>query len=64
VYVYFIVTEPIFPVNYFYSRTGEKRNAYWILVEKLDGKRPLVRPRSRWVDNVVTYVGKYFHGNE
>jgi hypothetical protein len=31
---------------------GGKRNAYRILVEKLEGKRPLGRPRLRWVDNI------------
>jgi hypothetical protein len=30
----------------------EKRNAYKILVGKPEGKRPLVRPRRRWVDNI------------
>jgi hypothetical protein len=28
----------------------EKRNAYRILVGKPEGKRPLGRPRRRWVD--------------
>jgi hypothetical protein len=30
----------------------EKRNAYRILVGKPEGKRPLGRPRCRWVDNI------------
>jgi hypothetical protein len=29
-----------------------KRNAYRILVGKREGKRPLGRPRRRWVENV------------
>jgi hypothetical protein len=28
---------------------GEKRNMYRLLVEKPEGKRPLGRPRCRWV---------------
>jgi hypothetical protein len=31
---------------------GEKMNAYRILMGKLEGKRPLGRPRRRWVDNI------------
>jgi hypothetical protein len=31
---------------------GEKRNAYRLLVGKPEGKRPLGRPKLRWVDNI------------
>jgi hypothetical protein len=31
---------------------GEKGNEYRILVGKPEGKRPLGRPRRRWVDNI------------
>jgi len=31
---------------------GEMRNAYNILVEKPNGKRPLRRPRHRWKNNI------------
>jgi hypothetical protein len=31
---------------------GEKRNVYSLLVRKLEGKRPLGRPRRRWIDNI------------
>jgi hypothetical protein len=33
------------------ARKGEKRNIYRILVGKREGKKPLGRPRRRWVDN-------------
>jgi hypothetical protein len=35
------------------TRTGEKRNAYRLLVGNPEGKRPLGRPRLRWVDNII-----------
>jgi hypothetical protein len=31
---------------------GEKRNVYMLLVGKPEGKRPLGRPRRRWIDNI------------
>jgi hypothetical protein len=34
------------------SWRGEKKNAYRLLVGKPEGKRPLGRPRRRWVDNI------------
>jgi hypothetical protein len=30
---------------------GEKRNVYRLLVGKPEGKRPLGRPRRRWIYN-------------
>jgi hypothetical protein len=37
---------------------GEKRNAYRLLVGKPEGKRPLGRPRRRWVDNIRMDLGE------
>jgi hypothetical protein len=34
------------------TRMGRKRNPYRMLVGKPEGKRPLGRPRCRWVDNI------------
>jgi hypothetical protein len=34
------------------ERMGAKMNAYRLLVGKPDGRRPLGRPRRRWVDNI------------
>jgi hypothetical protein len=34
------------------ARMGEMRNVCNILVGKLEGKRPLGRPRRRWEDNI------------
>jgi hypothetical protein len=31
---------------------GEERKVYKILVGKLEGKRPLGRPRRRWEDGI------------
>jgi hypothetical protein len=31
---------------------GEKRSVYRLLVGKPEGKRPLGRPRRRWIDNI------------
>jgi hypothetical protein len=38
------------------ARMGEKGNAYRLLVGKPEGKRPLGRPRRRWVDNIKMYL--------
>jgi hypothetical protein len=34
------------------TRWGQKRNAYILLVGKPEGRRPLGRPRRRWLDNI------------
>jgi hypothetical protein len=34
------------------ARMGEKRKEYRLLVGKPEGKRPLGRPRHRWMDNI------------
>jgi hypothetical protein len=34
------------------STNGEKRNAYRLLVGKPEGRRPLGRPRRKWLDLV------------
>jgi hypothetical protein len=34
------------------ARIGEERGVYRFLVGKPEGKRPVGRPRRRWVDNV------------
>jgi hypothetical protein len=31
---------------------GEGRGVYRVLVRRLEGKRPLGRPRRRWEDNI------------
>ena len=36
------------------ARMGEERRVYRFLVGKPEGKRPLGRPRRRWVDNIRT----------
>jgi hypothetical protein len=34
------------------SMSGVKRNAYNVLVLKPEGKKPLERPRRRWMKNI------------
>jgi hypothetical protein len=38
------------------ARTGEKTNAYKMLVENPEEKRPLGRPRRRWEDDIKRYL--------
>jgi len=34
------------------ARMGSEREVYRVLVGKLEGRRPLKRPRCRWVGNI------------
>jgi hypothetical protein len=45
------------------ARIGEKRNAYRLLLGKSEGKRPLGRPRHRWVDNIRMDLGEVGWGD-
>jgi hypothetical protein len=38
------------------ARMGEGRGVHRVLVGKPEGKRPLVRPRRRWEDNIKTDI--------
>ena len=40
------------------ARMGEGRGVHRVLVGKLEGKRPLERPRRRWEDNIKMYLLK------
>jgi hypothetical protein len=41
----------------------EKRKAYRLLVGKPEGKRPLGRPRCRWVNNIMKDLGEVGRGD-
>jgi hypothetical protein len=45
------------------ARMGEKRNAYRLLVGKPNRKRPLGRPRRRWVYNIRMDLGEVGWGD-
>jgi hypothetical protein len=40
------------------ARMEAKRNGYRLLVEQQEGKRPLGRPRRRWVHNIRMDLGE------
>jgi hypothetical protein len=40
------------------ARMGEDRNMFRVLIGKLEGKRPLGRPRRRWEDGITVDLGK------
>jgi hypothetical protein len=41
----------------------EKKKAYMLLVGKPEGKRPLGRPRRRWVDSIRMDLGEVGWGD-
>jgi hypothetical protein len=43
---------------------GEKRNACRLLLRKSEGKRPLGRPRWRWVDSAKVDLAEIVLGGE
>jgi hypothetical protein len=45
------------------ARMGEMRNEYMLLVGKPKGKRPLGRPRRRWLDNIKMDLGEVGWGD-
>ena len=44
------------------ARMGEGRGVYRVLVGKLEGKRPLGRPRRRWEDNIKVGLQEVVEG--
>jgi hypothetical protein len=40
------------------ARMGEEREVYKVLVKKLEGRRPLEKPRRRWEDEIRMHLGK------
>jgi hypothetical protein len=45
------------------ARMGQKRNACRLLVGKSEGKRPLGRPRCRWMNNIRTDLAEVGWGD-
>ena len=45
------------------ARMGERRGVYRVSVGKPEGKRPLGRPRRRWVDNIKMDLQEVGCGN-
>jgi hypothetical protein len=42
----------------YYYKFEEQKNSYRLMVGKLEGKRPLRRPRHRFVDNIRMDLGE------
>ena len=43
-------------------RMGEERGVYKVFLGKPEGRRPLGRPRRRWVDNIRTDLQEVGYG--
>jgi hypothetical protein len=50
-------------VNKVHSTNGEKRNADRLMLGKPQGRRPLGRPRRRWVYNIRMVLGEVGWGD-
>jgi hypothetical protein len=46
------------------STNGGEEEAYRLLVGKPEGKRPLGRPRRRWMDNIRMDLGEVGWGDD
>ena len=46
------------------ARMGEESGVYRVLVGKPEGRRPLGRPRRRWVDNIRMEEWRRMHNEE
>jgi hypothetical protein len=45
------------------KKKKKKKNAYRLLMRKPEGKRPLGRPRRRWVNNIRMGLGEVGWGD-
>jgi hypothetical protein len=45
------------------TRTGEETNVYKVFMGKLEGKKPLGRPRRRWEDGIRMDIRKIGWGS-
>ena len=46
------ILQHVGPIIYIYIYMGEERGVYRVLLGKPEGRRPLGKPRRRWVDNI------------
>ena len=44
------------------AHMGKERGVYRVLLGKPEGKRPMGRPRCRWVDNIRIGGGMWVYG--